>query len=222
MTQLEVECRRELDKGLKHLSGTPSETFNVVPPLTVAGSVESRCDLIESLSYLGAFQPNKLRKYLLPNTSHDFLSCARSPFNFIARPLSNPSHAPVLRAKFQSQSISVPLGKRRYRRVSTNTTSPVILQPILPLLQCRSRRLHPAPIQRTLQRGRSMVCIITMGEVRIQKPTPSRPFSTHPTLRLLGFGACLLGAAVCFFVAFLTLPFLAINPAKFALAFRCA
>ncbi|KAG1789488.1 Got1/Sft2-like family-domain-containing protein [Suillus plorans] len=37
--------------------------------------------------------------------------------------------------------------------------------------------------------------------------------------RLLGFGACLLGAAVCFFVAFMTLPFLAINPAKFALAF---
>ncbi|KAG2740204.1 SFT2-domain-containing protein [Suillus brevipes Sb2] len=37
--------------------------------------------------------------------------------------------------------------------------------------------------------------------------------------RLLGFGACLLGAAVCFFVAFMTLPFLPINPAKFALAF---
>ena len=41
-------------------------------------------------------------------------------------------------------------------------------------------------------------------------------------LRLLGFGACLLGAAVCFFVAFLTLPMLALRPAKFALAFRCA
>ncbi|KAG1794529.1 uncharacterized protein HD556DRAFT_1474552 [Suillus plorans] len=41
--------------------------------------------------------------------------------------------------------------------------------------------------------------------------------------RLLGFGACLLlGAAVCFFVAFMTLPFLTINPAKFALAFRYA
>ncbi|KAG2127911.1 Got1/Sft2-like family-domain-containing protein [Suillus bovinus] len=37
--------------------------------------------------------------------------------------------------------------------------------------------------------------------------------------RLLGFGACLLGVAVRFFVAFMTLPFLAINPAKFALAF---
>jgi len=37
--------------------------------------------------------------------------------------------------------------------------------------------------------------------------------------RLLGFGGCLLGAAVCFFVAFLTLPMLAIRPAKFALAF---
>ena len=43
------------------------------------------------------------------------------------------------------------------------------------------------------------------------------PFSK----RLLGFGGCLLGAAVCFFVAFLTLPFLAIRPAKFALSFRC-
>ncbi len=38
--------------------------------------------------------------------------------------------------------------------------------------------------------------------------------------RLLGFGACLIGAAVCFFVAFLTLPWIALRPAKFALAFR--
>jgi len=37
--------------------------------------------------------------------------------------------------------------------------------------------------------------------------------------RLLGFGACLLGAIACFAVAFFTLPFLAIRPAKFALAF---
>jgi len=37
--------------------------------------------------------------------------------------------------------------------------------------------------------------------------------------RLLGFIGCLLGAAVCFFVAFLTLPLLALRPAKFALAF---
>lgn len=40
------------------------------------------------------------------------------------------------------------------------------------------------------------------------------------TNRLLGFGGCLIGAAVCFFVAFWTLPLLAIRPAKFALAFR--
>ncbi|KZP30069.1 ER-to-golgi vesicle protein transport Sft2 [Athelia psychrophila] len=37
--------------------------------------------------------------------------------------------------------------------------------------------------------------------------------------RLLGFGACLIGAAVCFFVAFWTLPLLALRPSKFALAF---
>ncbi|KAJ7079560.1 Got1/Sft2-like family-domain-containing protein [Mycena belliarum] len=37
--------------------------------------------------------------------------------------------------------------------------------------------------------------------------------------RLLGFGGCLIGAAVCFFVAFLTLPFLALRPRKFALSF---
>ncbi|KAF9491119.1 SFT2-domain-containing protein [Pleurotus eryngii] len=37
--------------------------------------------------------------------------------------------------------------------------------------------------------------------------------------RLLGFGACLLGGAACFFVAFITLPLLALRPAKFALAF---
>ncbi|KAF9477987.1 ER-to-golgi vesicle protein transport Sft2 [Pholiota conissans] len=37
--------------------------------------------------------------------------------------------------------------------------------------------------------------------------------------RLLGFGGCLIGAAVCFFVSFLTLPVLALRPAKFALSF---
>ncbi|KAJ6619046.1 ER-to-golgi vesicle protein transport Sft2 [Mycena sp. CBHHK59/15] len=39
--------------------------------------------------------------------------------------------------------------------------------------------------------------------------------------RLLGFGGCLVGAAVCFFVAFLTLPFLLVpgRPRKFALSF---
>ncbi|KAI0695310.1 SFT2-domain-containing protein [Cytidiella melzeri] len=37
--------------------------------------------------------------------------------------------------------------------------------------------------------------------------------------RLLGFGGCLLGAAVCFFVSFLTLPMLVLRPAKFALSF---
>ncbi|KAG2006064.1 hypothetical protein CC2G_002412 [Coprinopsis cinerea AmutBmut pab1-1] len=37
--------------------------------------------------------------------------------------------------------------------------------------------------------------------------------------RLLGFGGCLIGAAVCFFVSFMTLPFLPVRPAKFALSF---
>ncbi|KAI5117274.1 hypothetical protein M0805_001004 [Coniferiporia weirii] len=37
--------------------------------------------------------------------------------------------------------------------------------------------------------------------------------------RLLGFGACLLGAGACFFVAFFTLPLFALRPSKFALAF---
>ncbi|KAF6749588.1 Got1/Sft2-like family-domain-containing protein [Ephemerocybe angulata] len=37
--------------------------------------------------------------------------------------------------------------------------------------------------------------------------------------RLLGFGGCLIGAAVCFFVSFMTLPLLAFKPSKFALSF---
>ncbi|KAF9238367.1 ER-to-golgi vesicle protein transport Sft2 [Melanogaster broomeanus] len=37
--------------------------------------------------------------------------------------------------------------------------------------------------------------------------------------RLLGFGACLIGAFVCFLLAFLGLPWLPLRPAKFALAF---
>ena len=51
-------------------------------------------------------------------------------------------------------------------------------------------------------------------------------FSPHcmkiifPSSRLIGFGACLLGAAVCFFVAFATAPLIPIRPAKFALALR--
>lgn len=38
--------------------------------------------------------------------------------------------------------------------------------------------------------------------------------------RLVGFLGCIAGAAVCFAVAFFTLPLLALRPAKFALAFR--
>ncbi|KAI0742694.1 ER-to-golgi vesicle protein transport Sft2 [Daedaleopsis nitida] len=37
--------------------------------------------------------------------------------------------------------------------------------------------------------------------------------------RLLGFGACLIGAAVCFLVAFMTIPVIALRPSKFALSF---
>jgi hypothetical protein len=37
--------------------------------------------------------------------------------------------------------------------------------------------------------------------------------------RFLGFLLCCAGAAVCFFVAFFTLPLLALRPAKFAVAF---
>lgn len=40
--------------------------------------------------------------------------------------------------------------------------------------------------------------------------------------RLLGFGGCLIGAVVCFFVSFLTLPMIALRPSKFALSFRYA
>lgn len=53
-----------------------------------------------------------------------------------------------------------------------------------------------------------------MGLYELGKELICRPF------RLLGFGGCLIGAAVCFFVAFLTLPLLALRPAKFALSFR--
>jgi hypothetical protein len=55
---------------------------------------------------------------------------------------------------------------------------------------------------------------VSMGLYELGKELICRPF------RLLGFGGCLIGAAVCFFVAFLTLPLLALRPAKFALSFR--
>lgn len=75
-----------------------------------------------------------------------------------------------------------------------------------------------------------------MGEVSFQSILLE--YSIEMSFRLLGFGGCLIGAAVCFVVAFFTLPFLAIRcvvftsypasdgqlfvfrPAKFALAFR--
>ena len=109
---------------------------------------------------------------------------------------SVPSHAPVFRTKLQSQSISIPLGKRRHRRVSTTPTIPAIFQPFLPLLQCRSRRLHTSAIQRTLQRRRGMVCIVAMGEVRIQAPLLFIPPHHIPAqaarVRCLPVGRCSL------------------------------
>lgn len=86
-----------------------------------------------------------------------------------------------------------------------------------------------------------MVCVIKMGEVSVNEPSKQRntPKGSFLLYRLLGFIGCLIGAAVCFFVAFLTLPLLALryvfnvmqqfpllqsnstsSPAKFALAFR--
>jgi hypothetical protein len=67
-----------------------------------------------------------------------------------------------------------------------------------------------------------VVRTLKMGEVRKHPCRTSGLEVTELGDRLLGFGGCLLGAAVCFFVAFLTLPLLALRPAKFALAFRCA
>jgi len=37
--------------------------------------------------------------------------------------------------------------------------------------------------------------------------------------RFLGFLLCCAGAAICFFIAFITVPLLALRPAKFAVAF---
>lgn len=39
--------------------------------------------------------------------------------------------------------------------------------------------------------------------------------------RLLGFGGCLIGAAICFFVSFMTLPFLAIKLVKLVIFPLC-
>ncbi len=58
--------------------------------------------------------------------------------------------------------------------------------------------------------------------LRVLSPTVSSPYRPTVCRRFLGFIGCLVGAAVCFGVAFLTLPLLAIRPAKFALAFRYA
>ena len=123
------------------------------------------------------------------------------------------------RTILSQQSLSISLGKRRHRRLATSPASPVLGQPIRPLLQCRRRRLRPPPIQRALQRRRSLVRTLAMGEVRPSTESPHRRLVTPD--RLLGFGACLVGACVCFFFAFLGLPWLPIRPAKFALAFRC-
>lgn len=86
-----------------------------------------------------------------------------------------------------------------------------------------------------------MVCVIKMGEASVHESSKQRntPKGSFQLCRLLGFIGCLIGAAVCFFVAFLTLPLLALryvsnvmqqfpllqsnptsSPAKFALAFR--
>ena len=64
-----------------------------------------------------------------------------------------------------------------------------------------------------------------MGQARIECYALATLHAIHlPFIyarsRLIGFGACLLGAAVCFFVAFLTAPLIPIRPAKFALALR--
>lgn len=59
-----------------------------------------------------------------------------------------------------------------------------------------------------------------MGKVRNTRLGFLKDYLLASHCRLLGFLACLAGAAVCFAIAFITLPLLAIRPAKFALSFR--
>lgn len=56
-----------------------------------------------------------------------------------------------------------------------------------------------------------MVCAVEMGEVCLQETDILPSFINNIVSRLLGFGACLIGAAICFFVSFITLPFLALR-----------
>ena len=119
------------------------------------------------------------------------------------------------------QSLPISLVSRCHRRFTASAASPTLSQPVRPLLQRRRRRLRPPPIQRTHQRRRSLVRSLTMGEVGRVVVIVSSLADAHPLApRLLGFGACLIGACVCFFFAFLGLPWLPLRPAKFALAFR--
>lgn len=86
----------------------------------------------------------------------------------------------------------------------------------------RSVRTRRRPTLRSRDgRGASTRCRSSRtGDVRSSRSEYVGMLTRTVLRRLLGFGACLLGAAVCFFVAFLTLPWIALRPAKFALAFR--
>jgi hypothetical protein len=75
------------------------------------------------------------------------------------------------------------------------------------------------PVKTRTKRRLILPFLAGKGEARISSPRSLALIIR--ARRLLGFLACLAGAAVCFGVAFLTLPLLAIRPAKFALSFRC-
>ncbi len=104
---------------------------------------------------------------------------------------------------------------RRHHRRRRATHSPAFITPLAaPTSRC-------AQTSGPTRKRRTSRCRDGSGESRVHRDG----FSCTNERRLLdegllGFIVCILGAAACFFVAFITLPFLALRPAKFALAFR--
>ena len=97
---------------------------------------------------------------------------------------------------------------------------------VIPSLVFTMRSVEPTsrydPARPRTKKRHTLRSHVGKGEARAFSLLPPPGLVTLSTVcrRFLGFIVCLVGAAVCFGVAFLTLPLLAIRPAKFALAFR--
>jgi hypothetical protein len=131
----------------------------------------------------------------LHQSSSNLLVCLLRQRNRAFEPIS---------PNFDGLEVSPTTPSNRSPQHNPPTLSPASTMPLREI----TFRCGPVNVRTRMKHGSR--CLDGRGKQHLKLALGRRRIHTH-FVRLLGFGGCLIGAAVCFFVAFLTLPLIAIR-----------